>query len=332
MPNNSIGPQSPVSPQPENRKAIAAPKGEAVPLFHQEFCDNLADGIYFVDTARRITYWNRGAEALTGFDKEEAVGRHCYNNFLMHVDDQGCSLCAGRCPLAFTLADGECREAEVSLQHKAGHRVEVAVRVSPVRDGSGNVIGAVEIFRDISAQKALERRASELERLAYQDPLTRLSNRRHTELRLQQALEEVEQFDRKAGLLLMDIDGFKLVNDNYGHANGDLVLQAVAKTLSHTLRADDCAGRWGGEEFLLLAMDVGLEELRAIGERCRTLIGASAVTSGNRRIKVSVSIGATVLEKGCSVDAALRKADELLYLGKRNGGNQVHVPPSFAIR
>ena len=283
----------------------------------------MSDGVYFVDTKRKITYWNRGAEGLTGFSIEEAIGRHCYNNFLMHVDENGCALCFGGCPLAATLADGSPREDEIFLRHKRGHRVPVSVRVSPVRDTSGTVIGAVEVFRDISAQKDLERRASELETIAYRDPLTGLSNRRHIELRMHQALQEVEQFGRKAGLLLLDIDSFKLVNDRFGHASGDAVLTALADTLVHSLRPGDSVGRWGGEEFLFLAMDVTLDRLEAIGERARILIAACSVPVGVERVQITVSIGAALLKKGESAESALKKADELLYVGKCQGGNKV---------
>jgi len=291
--------------------------------FQQDLCDNLSDGVYFVDTERQITYWNRGAENLTGFTREEAVGRYCYDNFLMHVNANGCALCFGGCPLAATLVDGNPREDEIFLRHKRGHRVPTSVRVSPVRDSSGTVIGAFEVFRDISALKNLERRASELETIAYRDSLTGLSNRRHIELKMQQALQEVEQFGRKAGLLLLDIDSFKRVNDRFGHCTGDMVLQAVADTLMHSLRPGDSAGRWGGEEFIFLAMDVTMESLEAIGERCRHLIAACSIPVEEERVQVTASIGAALLKKGESAEVALRKADELLYIAKCQGGNKV---------
>jgi PAS domain-containing protein len=80
--------------------------------FHEKLLDNLYDGVYFVGAERRITYWNKGAEQLTGFPAAEASGRHCFDNFLMHVDGVGCALCLEGCPLGQTLADGEYREAE----------------------------------------------------------------------------------------------------------------------------------------------------------------------------------------------------------------------------
>ena len=197
--------------------------------FHQDVCDNLSEGVYFVDTERQITYWNRGAQTLSGFERDDAIGRHCYDNFLKHEDAQGKRLCHQGCPLAATLKDGQAREAEVFLHHKAGHKVPVSVRVSPVVDSSGTLIGAVEVFSNIAPQKELERRAKEFEELAYRDSLTGLSSRRHIELKLRQALEEVQEFGRRAGILLLDIVGFKRVIDTFGHLAGVVVLKMVGE-------------------------------------------------------------------------------------------------------
>jgi diguanylate cyclase (GGDEF)-like protein/PAS domain S-box-containing protein len=293
--------------------------------FHQDVCDNLSEGVYFVDKGRKITYWNRGARNLSGFQRDEAIGRHCYDNFLRHVDAEGRALCHLGCPLAATLKDGQAREAEVFLHRKDGEKVPVAVRVPPVVDNSGKLIGAVEVFTNITSQKELERRAKEFEELAYRDSLTGLSSRRHIELKLRQALEEVEEFGRKAGVLLLDIDGFKRVNDMHGHAAGDAVLKTVGERLTEVLRPSDAAGRWGGEEFLLVALDVNLPELEAIAERCRGEIASCPIPVEGKQVSVTVSVGAALLRKGEPADSAVQRADELLYVAKCQGGNAVRV-------
>lgn len=253
---------------------------EASPSFYKKLIDNLHDGVYFVDRNRTITYWNRGAELLTGYSGSDAVGHRCSDNFLCHVNEQSCELCFGGCPLEATLADGENREAEVYLQHKAGHRVPVLVRVAAMTDSQERIIGAVETFSDNSAKKDVERRAGELESLAFYDALTGVANRRYLELKLQQAIQEFEQLGRSIGLLMIDVDHFKQVNDTYGHATGDAVLKTVCRTLPHGLRPKDIVGRWGGEEFLALAMDVTAAGLQALAERCRMLVAESAALIG----------------------------------------------------
>jgi diguanylate cyclase (GGDEF)-like protein/PAS domain S-box-containing protein len=293
--------------------------------FHQDVCDNLSEGVYFVDQRRKITYWNQGARNLTGFEREEAIGRHCHDNFLNHVDAEGRALCLGGCPLEATLKDGQAREAEVLLQHKTGHRLPVAVRVSPVVDNAGKLIGAVEVFSNIAWRKDLERRAKELEKLAYRDSLTGLSNRRHIEVKLRQTLEEVQEFGRKAGVLLLDIDGFKRVNDTYGHAAGDVALKTVGERLTAVLRPRDTAGRWGGEEFLLVALDVSLMELEALAERCREAIASCRIAVEGEHLNVTVSVGGALLTQDEPAEAAVKRADELLYVAKCQGGNAARV-------
>jgi PAS domain S-box-containing protein len=111
--------------------------------FYGRLLDGISDGVYFMDRDRIIRYWNRGAERITGFNKEEVIGTACRDNVLMHVDDAGTSLClAELCPALGTIMDGQEREAEVYLHHKEGYRLPVIARISPIRDDSGNITGA----------------------------------------------------------------------------------------------------------------------------------------------------------------------------------------------
>jgi PAS domain S-box-containing protein len=121
------------------------------PTFYATLLDNLYDGVYFVDRERRITFWNKAAERITGFTKAEVVGKRCADNLLRHVDNRGNSLCEGACPLSYTLNDSQPRSASVFLHHKDGHRLPVAIRVAPITDHQQKIVGAVEIFRDNSA-------------------------------------------------------------------------------------------------------------------------------------------------------------------------------------
>ena len=106
------------------------------------------DGVCFVDQERRITYWNSGAETLTGYLRHEVVGRRCPESLLRHCTAEGAELCESGCPLEAFLADGQPREAFVFLRHKRGYRVPVRVRVTAVRDAQGVIAGAAEVFEE----------------------------------------------------------------------------------------------------------------------------------------------------------------------------------------
>jgi diguanylate cyclase (GGDEF)-like protein len=241
----------------------------------------------------------------------------------MHVTANGCSLCLNGCPLDRTIVDGQRRESEVFLRHKLGHRIPVSVRVAPVADSQGNIVGAVEVFSDISAQKHIERRVGELEELVFLDALTGVPNRRYIELGVRQAIQEVEQFDRKIGLLMVDVDHFKRVNDEHGHDIGDEALKAVCRTLSHSLRSGDVLGRWGGEEFLIIVAGITPARLRAFAERRRMLIAESAIPLPTGQLRVTISLGATLMQRGDSDQSAIKRADQLMYQSKMDGRNRV---------
>lgn len=299
------------------------PIGKPDGSIHEKLLDSLYDGVYFVDKERKILYWNKGAEYLTGYSADEVVGKHCFDNILSHVSDAGCELCLNGCPLAATIGDGERRENEVYLRHKSGHRVPVSVRVSPVTDEAGIVVGAVEVFSDVTAKKRIERRMGELENMAFLDPLTGVPNRRYAALKVNQAIQEVQLFGRSVGLLMLDVDHFKLVNDEHGHDAGDEVLRSVCKTVSHHLRSGDTLGRWGGDEFLMIVTDIAESGLGPFTDRCRMLIAESGVPVRGEHLRITVSSGATIITSTDTEQSAIKRVDELMYQSKAAGRNKI---------
>ena len=292
--------------------------------FYKKLLDEFYDGVYFVDRDRQITYWNRGAERITGYSAPEVMGRRCMDNILMHVDGEGSMLCHGSCPLAFTMEDSVPRQAEGYLHHKQGFRVPVSIRVTPLRDRRGQVVGAVEVFSDNSPQAPLLERIAQFERLAYIDPLTELANRRYAEIVLSARHEELKRYGWKFGILFVDIDRFKTVNDTYGHMQGDEVLKMVGRTLVRSVRSFDVVGRWGGEEFIAIIANVDRAEATIFAERMRTLVEHSRLP-GDPPLAVTVSIGGTVARDVDSVEELVRRADGLMYRSKQEGRNRVTV-------
>jgi len=287
-----------------------------------EVLDGMYDGVYLVDRERKISFWNRAAQSITGYKSEEVLGRRCRDEMLVHVD-YGEIACAGELPLERSIKEERTCEVEAFFRHREGHRVPVTVRVAPLRNAAGEIIGAAEVFRDQTYLKIMFEKIGELERMALLDPLTRLPNRRHAEASLQMRLEELQRYGWPFGILFIDIDHFKAINDQHGHDVGDKVLRLVSMTLMNSLRPFDFLCRWGGEEFVAVVVNISEPQLLYIAERARRLVEQSSISLENGAMRVTVSIGAAMAVKGDALEGLIDRADGLMYRSKSNGRNRV---------
>jgi diguanylate cyclase (GGDEF)-like protein/PAS domain S-box-containing protein len=290
--------------------------------FYKNLLDNLHDGVYFTDRERRILYWNKGAERITGFGSAELLGRCCADNILCHIDGQGKLLCPADCPLSDAMSTGEPVEKAAFLYHKTGHRVPVLVRVCPIHDENREVVGAVEAFSDNSSQLQALERLEELQKIAFVDQLTGVGTRRYGEDMLRSRLDEFRRYGWTFGIMCVDLDRLKEINDRYGHDAGDEALARVARTLVANVRSFDFVARWGGDEFLVIVTNLSPENLCALAEKLRCLVAASNLSLTASR-RMSVSIGATFSKPSDNFRALLKRADRLLYESKAAGRNRV---------
>jgi diguanylate cyclase (GGDEF)-like protein/PAS domain S-box-containing protein len=288
--------------------------------FYQDLLDQISDGVYFVTRDRRITYWNGGAERITGFSAEEILGHSCSEGTLRHIDDTGRQLCLGGCPLAAVMTDGQPREAHVYLHHKDGHRVPVTVRGRALRDGSDAVVGSVEVFSPRTSNPFAGRRQTDKDDLL--DPVTGLPPRRLGELNLQTMMHAVAEGVTTLGVLFIDADHFKHVNDSFGHKTGDDVLRMVAQSTANGLRHGDVPIRWGGDEFLVLLPGIDQVALHATAERVRVLVENSWIEENGTQVRVSVSVGATMALRTETADDLVDRCDRLMYASKHAGRNR----------
>ena len=293
--------------------------------FYEKLIDNLYDGVYFVDTGRVITYWNKACERITGYTREQVVGRSCSDNILNHCTEAGGELCKDGCPLTASILDGSPREADVFLHHADGHRIPVRVRVSPMQDENGRIIGAVETFSNNSDLFSSRSQVHYLEEISTRDALTGVGNRLFGEARLKAAFLEYSLTHRPFGLLFIDLDNFKRANDTYGHELGDRLLRMVAGTMHNNLRGNDVVIRWGGEEFLVLLEIPEAENLLRVAEKLRNLIAHSRIQSGGQNVSVSASIGASLVLPEDTPESLVARTDGLMYASKTHGRNRVSL-------
>ncbi|MCC8998209.1 MAG: diguanylate cyclase, partial [Candidatus Contendobacter sp.] len=208
-----------------------------------------------------------------------------------------------------------------------GGIVHTVLSVRCVRNPDGSPRHFVAMMQDITERKALE---LELRRLATTDPLTDLANRRHFLAQVELELARFKRYAKPTALLMFDLDHFKRVNDQYGHAAGDDVLRHFSAVARQMLRQVDLLGRLGGEEFAALLPGTDFEGAQQLAERLRRIVAESPVTTAGGVIKVTVSIGVTAFAPTDSVaDAILGRADRALYRAKNQGRNRVEIelPP-----
>ena len=281
--------------------------------------DSMPIPAYFVDKNRKIIYWNRAAEEISGYTAAEVLGSHCFDDILIHIDKTGRSLCRHMCPLAETIKDGAPRTAGVFLHHKAGHRIPVRVHTSPLMDKDGAIVGGVELFTDMREYNLMRDRVAELEDMALFDKLTGLPNRAHIRAEIDVRFHEMARYGTPFAVLFIDIDNFKGFNDRFGHGMGDQVLKTVAATLSAASRPFDLFGRWGGEEFVGVLKNIALDELASVAERYRNLIKSSSIHYQTELIGITVSIGGTVATSTDTIESVIDRADRFMYESKKGG-------------
>ena len=286
--------------------------------------NGVRDGIYYVDRDRKINFWNDSAEKITGYKREEIVGKHCYDNILDHIDNGGRHLCHEGCPLVSTMEDGITRETDVYLRHKGGYRVPVSIHCKPVMEG-GKIIGAVESFTDMSPHNVILGNKNELVKQAYTDSLTNLPNRRYLEKHLDGVLLKNRDLGVSVGIACFDIDFFKKINDNYGHDIGDEVLKTISSVFVKSVRDNDIISRSGGEEFIGVFEGVNEEDLISTLERIRMLIENSKIKVDKEEISVTISIGGTLVREKESKEEAIKRGDTALYKAKATGRNKVII-------
>jgi len=280
----------------------------------------LGEGAYMVDRERRIVFWNRSAEKLTGYLASDVIGFKCSANILRHVTAEGVELCTNGCPLLATMRDGATREAEVYLHHVNGHRLPVFVRSAPLHDEGGKIAGSLEIFSDKSDRSTLLAELEILRKENLTDPFTGLGNRRYLELVSETRFASLGESEIGFGLLIADIDHFKAVNDGYGHLNGDKVLAMIANTILGAIRPADSAIRFGGDEFIVLCPNCGIKELSKVAERIRTLVKHAWLDIGPEgRLSVTLSIGGSVVSRSDDLASLIAKADARLFECKEAG-------------
>jgi diguanylate cyclase (GGDEF)-like protein/PAS domain S-box-containing protein len=276
----------------------------------------IGDAVVCTDISGRITFLNRVAETMTGWVLKDAAGR---------TMGEVCRIldAATREPILDPMAKAALHDKAGSLPlnsvlvRRDGTEILIEDSVAPIRDCPGQVTGAVIVFRDASAARALE---AKLTHDAQHDALTGLPNRALLDDRAGQAIALARRQKRQFAVLFVDLDGFKDVNDSMGHTVGDKLLQSVADRLRDCVRSPDTVSRQGGDEFVVLLQELRHPEDAAITASRLLKAVAKVHQVGQHQVSVTASIGISIYpDDGKDVETLFKNADFAMYRAKNNG-------------
>lgn len=280
--------------------------------------NSIGDAVLCTDMVGAVTYLNLVAETLTGWTREEAAGKPLGEVF--RIIDSATRKSA-RDPLEMAVEQNRTvgLTANCILIRRDGQEFSVEDSCAPIRDRSGRVTGAVIVFHDVSAARAMSR---EMSHSAEHDIVTSLPNRLLLNDRISQAIALARRQNRPIAVIFLDLDHFKYINDSLGHAVGDKLLQSVSKRLLASVRASDTVSRQGGDEFVILLSEITYPEDAATSAR-KILLSLNALHSvEEHELHIDASIGISIYpEDGEDAETLIRNADMAMYHAKEHGRN-----------
>jgi diguanylate cyclase (GGDEF)-like protein len=290
--------------------------------------------MFVIDAQHRVTHWNRACESIVGVPAEQMIGsrQHWWPFYseprpvmadlvLDAAIGEAVKFYAGKFQPSTSIAGAW--EAKDHFPQFPGGGRWLYFTAAPLHGADGRVIGAVETLQDISEQKRYE---AQLESQARQDMLTGLANRTVLDERLRLALAQAARDERLIALAFVDLDRFKPINDELGHAAGDTLLRELAKRLTTMVRDVDTVARVGGDEFVvLLSAPDSLEAVEGVVRRIIKTVGQPIEVDG-RSVQVGCSIGIALYPRhGTDQDSLLHHADAAMYLAKAAGRNGYRI-------
>lgn len=282
----------------------------------------IGDAVLTTDAQGRVTWLNPVAQRLTGWTAAEARGQPASRVFVAQLEGAPAPLPD---PVQRCLASGQPSQLPggAVLLARDGTRRAVDDSVAPIRGEAGRVLGAVLVFRDVTQQR---RQFDEISWRASHDGLTGLVNRTEFGQRLVRTFERARRDGSQHVVLALDLDRFKLINDQCGHAAGDEVLSQVAQRLEAGVRGRDTVARLGGDEFAALLENCSPDEALHVAQKLCDALDQYRYVHGEQSFRIGASIGVAPLDtRWPDAETALREADGCCMLAKEQGRNRVHV-------
>ncbi|MGC9291674.1 MAG: diguanylate cyclase domain-containing protein [Acidobacteriaceae bacterium] len=288
-------------------------------------------GVYIVDLERRITFWNTGAERITGYSRTEVMGRPCRENILVQGGENGPTVCSLACPMQLTLQDGLERQEKMYLRHKQGYRVPVHVKTSALRDGNGHRMAGVECFTEGWLAGDGKTGAEGKTALHGQERPSVARPREHMEAYLERGLGVLEREGQSFGVLVVQVDQWRDLRKTHGKEAADSMMHVVEETLLYTLGPTDVLGLWDEDKFLVVARDASVRALELDAELLRGVAASAQFRWWGDRLPLTVSVGGGLALPGDTSQGLMARAHSALEQCLAHGGNSVTVAETNSV-
>jgi diguanylate cyclase (GGDEF)-like protein/PAS domain S-box-containing protein len=289
------------------------------PEIFRAVLDSLQAGVYLVDRDRKILFWNAGAERLTGYLRQDTLGRSSREDFLGHIDNDNNEMNGEEAPLETALRNSKAIDAQISVRHKNGHRIPMRLHAAPIRNGNGKVIGAVESFHEMISVADWDRRHNKLAACGCLDEATGVLNHGMVESHLREFLGTYAKHPVPFSILCIRIDELEMVKARHGPGAFAAVLRVVGQTLEGSLRPTDFIGRWQENEFLAILAECSGEEIVKAGERLAKMARQSKIEWWGDMLGVTISMGSAVVKWGDDAQSIVRRAEKGLQKASHTG-------------
>jgi diguanylate cyclase (GGDEF)-like protein/PAS domain S-box-containing protein len=306
--------------------------------------ENMADIVWRTDAQLVVNYINPADQRIRGFASSEVIGASIQNQYTNLGKEILKAESEKRLALERSGTKGVGMKYELPMLHKNGGEIWVDIASVPIYGNDGEIHGYQSVARDISERRqhdakllqehsdmenrlqAVVQEKSVLQELATLDPLTGLYNRRFLDDAIMREISRSEREEKQFAVIMLDLDHFKNVNDQYGHAAGDEVLKTLAMLMKKASRESDLICRFGGEEFVAIMPNMSAIQARDRVETWRRQLEETTVIYGDSRIQITLSAGIAIFPlHGRSGEELITRADEMLYRSKQQGRNRISV-------
>lgn len=292
--------------------------------FFKLLFENIFEGLYIVNSDKKVLYWNKSAEIITGYKSEDLLNNCISEKTVKYLDKNGNRLNVEDLPISKCLHTGNIVSQKCVVIHKKNVLIPVLITAIPIKDSLNGILGAAEIILDDTAHEDLEKAHERLKESSTKDPLTNLFNRSETLERINLEIEKASRYEMPICLCICDIDDFKSINDRWGNHVGDIILRSVSEILHQNLRRTDVIGRYGGEEFIILLPLIDLHRAIIAVEKLKKAVESTTIEIIEPK-KIKLSFGLTQIVSNDSLEDFIDRAESALYKAKKLGKDRIEI-------